>query len=272
MVVPLLVAVVLLPDTAAFSPDNHGWEGTSRLAATRGLGVSALPPSQSRTAYLQVVWQTPDRQTQDQIATYLRQGGLVVLLDDMGGSNEMLSHLGVPWQVSSGSVVDPLFNAGDPSRPTAGPVDRTDAGVAFDHPSALLGAHNRQVLLETSPYSFLNGARGIADYTQRGPFVLASEAVLGRGTLVLVTDPSIITNAAQDRSADRQWLNSIIGRRTVFLAQSSVRGGNLGRLRAAMRSFFAVLGTPWVALATLLLILVLALRPAWRALPKATAG
>jgi hypothetical protein len=215
LVSALVLTVHLSTNNLEFSRYNNGWNGTSQFFAEldRHHSYEVFDPAQlalyHETTTLLII--APDRQpTDEEIAAYrsfLHQGNIIVLADDFGTGNAIVRGIGsrisiIPNNLSS---IDRLF--ADPysivvyriSNET--PV-KSVTRLVLNRPALLEGG---DTLMATSIMSWIddNGDRKINTNEVLGKFTVMAADTIGKGRLVVLSDPSIFVNTMQGRDDTR---------------------------------------------------------------------
>jgi hypothetical protein len=254
----LLLISALAPavsTTADFSIFNSGWNGTSDLAvSTYKLGkFSPTFEVRSTGTDMQVAQVGLDRINLDPVASalveigptipfsdsegskvgdFVKQGGTLFLADDFGTGNSLLAKMGASSRISGKLVMDLAFDK-KPQFPVCfdlrpSPLTRNVSSVLLNYPSSLvIDAATTTPVAYTSIASWQdadnNGERGLEEPS--GPFVIMAQERLGNGTIILLSDPSMLINGM-----DKYLNNSILkqdiltelstGRSAVFFDES----------------------------------------------------
>ncbi len=264
-IVALAFATVLLlvsatapaiSSTADFSIFNSGWNGTSDLAVTT-YKMGKFSPTfevKSTGTDLQVAQISLDRLDLDPIGSalveigptaafsdsdgaivgeFVRAGGVLLLADDFGTGNSLLQKMGASSRISGKLVMDLAFDK-KPQFPVAfdirpSPLTTNVTSILLNYPSSIvLNSSNAATPLAfTSIASWLdtdgNGERGLSEPT--GPFPILAEERMGNGTIVLLSDPSLLING-MGKHLDNTILKDdlitalCLGRSSVFFDES----------------------------------------------------
>ncbi len=185
-----LMLVVSGPTTWAspsdYGPMNSDWQGTSKLwDLARSLGYDVdvrsklewndLKPNE----VLFILYPTTEL-PRKKLITFLRGGGRLILADDFGTSDALLNQLGVTRIPVQGHRIARL-HAENPNLPIATP--------GISHPlNSGIGE-----LVTNHPAAFETKLPAIYRFEPRGGAVVVA-ATLGKGRVVLLSDPSILIN------------------------------------------------------------------------------
>ena len=233
----LLVSVPLFnTNKEDFSTYNTGWNGASRvkdLAASEGYAThdifSLHEVGSSGSGVL--IMLNPNKTvavTSEDISslqTFVQNGGSLVLANDFGNVNAILSGLGVASAVHfDGALLSDNVSRGvDSAHPlitNISPPSGLTAGVHtlyFNYGTALdISASNVTVLARSAPTSYLSASTG-----QNAPIkgsagahpVLASVAY-GKGRIILLSDPSVFINGMLDQADNQKLFSSVVANLT----------------------------------------------------------
>jgi hypothetical protein len=258
LAIVLLFVSALAPavsTTADFSIFNPGWNGTSDLAvSTYKLGkFSPTFEVRSTGTEMQVAQIGFDKIKLDPIGSalveigpsvafsdsdgnivgnFVKQGGRLLLADDFGTGNSLLIKMGASSRISGKLVMDLAFDK-KPQFPVCfdlrqSPLTSNVSSVLLNYPSSLIiDASTTTPVANTSIASWLdtdnNGERSLEELS--GPFVVMAEEKLGNGTIILLSDPSVLINGMGkylNNSILKQNILSelTLGRSAVFFDES----------------------------------------------------
>jgi hypothetical protein len=232
LVVATLLGVVVAASTssAAFGLYNPGWEGTSELRSVADDAGTEPTVARNVSVYDRAgdgtvaVVLAPDRPYSDRdlatIRAFLARGGTLVIAEDVGaGGNELLRGVNATARVNGTLLRDERFNFRSPALPVANNVTDNEtltqgAGrLTLNYGSVVEpGDGNTTVLVRSSGFAYLDADDdGELDETER----LASRPVatvesVGRGRVVVVSDPSLFINTMLERSGNRRFARNLL--------------------------------------------------------------
>ncbi|WP_394741819.1 DUF4350 domain-containing protein [Natronococcus roseus] len=198
--------------SGAYDPYNLGSEGTSELRqALEGdpdreyAAVGSYDALEIDDAAIVVLDAESDEETADGAASFVREGGTLIVLADDPAANEFLASVGAETRLEDGTLRDDRHHHRGPAMPistetadhelTAG-VDR----LGLDRATAL-EPNGATVLATTSDSSYLadgpDASRGEDDVL--GPRPVATVENVGEGTAIVVGDATIATNGGLER-------------------------------------------------------------------------
>ncbi len=204
------LSVAFYPSVQSFMAGNLYWNGVSGFAGRFNASVSSAPTQKGIDPADHVIIVVPYTPYDDidlgQIVDFVNGGGTLVVMDDFGYGNQVVRALGLTMEFAGTPLLDPYINYLNQFFPviTDFAPGLKSAGVSevvLNHATALSFTVN-----DTSPYEILarssdmsfkdaNG-NGIWDKGEpRGPFPVAARTSVGNGTVIAVSDPSILINS-----------------------------------------------------------------------------
>jgi hypothetical protein len=216
-----LVSIWLYPSVQAFMATNTMWNGINKFSKVYNVqnidSVTTLPASPQQDVLIVVPYTPFSTAELAQMKQFVENGGKLILMDDFGYGNSFLSYAGVSARFDNTPLLDPLFNYKNEYFPRILDFDAgvTGSGIkllAFNHGSALSGVTQSQALAWSSSMSFLDtNQNGNLDPDEpQGPFVVAASITLGGGTIDLVSDSSLIMNAAPGTNDNNAFVNYLM--------------------------------------------------------------
>jgi hypothetical protein len=268
-----IVALVLwiYPSTADFANSNTHWNGMSD--ASREFGIRPLTdvggfPSESRGTVVLVI---PSRPPQPNhllaIRRFVEEGGVLILLDNLGSGNDVLIVLGSAIRFSGRLLADPLFNLTNSRLPrildfAPGPLTVGVEELVFNHATVLTGINATQAAATSSTVSYLALPTGQRDEgTSRGPFPVLALEPHKEGYVVAVSDSSILINSMLPQADNRRFFRNAVGLAgadaRIFLDDALLPQGPLDATKHALADTRRLLSGPAATLALVVAALVL---------------
>ncbi len=236
VIVALLISVPILNTTKEdFSTYNTAWNGASdakALASSDGyttssvLALSEIGTSGHGVLFMlnpnsSVGFSASDAST---LQSFVRNGGVLVLANNFGNGNAVLSGLGVLGEARfNGSLLEDNLSKGvNAALPliTDVTVSGLTAGVHelyFNYGTALdVSGTNVTVLARSAPTSYLlapGGGNATVNATTGAHPVLAT-LDYGNGRIVLLSDPSVFSNDMLGQADNQQLLTSMFANLT----------------------------------------------------------
>lgn len=284
---PLLILVIVLvlsvivwfyPPTGDFRVDNPSWNGLSvyskLVRATPLSSFNSLPASVKGTAVILVPYEPFSQSELAQLKSYVSSGGTLVLLDDYGYGNQVLSGLGLDMRFSGHPLLDPLYNYRNEWLPkvtdfTSSTLNANVSSIVFNHATCLNETSGGTVIAQSSSFSFLsvnnNGAFSTGDVN--GPFPMAAYVKIGQGYVVAVADPSLLINGMINLDNNLQFVNNVVSIQAanprIFIDQSHLPTTPLDSSKAFLGVVYGVVASPLGTLSLIIVVLALTLKPLW---------
>lgn len=277
VIIILVATVQLSPLGDDFRQANLSWNGVSDVAsatgATRLASLADLPPTPVGTALLLVPYTPFSLPRLEELRAYLTEGGTLVLADDFGHGNQLLSFLGLTARFSGSMLLDPVFHHESQKFPwipriTTARLMMNIESLVFNHATSLVNVTSRETLASSTSLSFLdlNGNESLDDDEPIGPLPVISRHDYGDGSVILVSDPSVFINGMQPLANNSHLISNIaaIAPSRVFIDQSHLPHSTLDDARNLLASLRDVLSTPVGASVLVALSLTIALIPLWK--------
>jgi len=223
MVMVSLLSVWFYPSMQDFMATNATWNGIKGFSSEfkaeipESLGVI---PGISGQAEKKALIAIPmlDFSTEDLliIRNFINDGGTLLLIDDYGYANTILSYLDIDIRFSKAPLLDPLFSYKNQNMPriTDFIPELKEAGInvlMFNNATALLNVLEPEAIAWSSKASFLDkdGNGILSPRDSRGPLAVATQVTLGKGKVIMVSDSSIIVNSMVGRDNNYDFIKYI---------------------------------------------------------------
>ena len=196
----------------------------------------------------------------------------MVLADDYGYGNQVLSYLGIEARFSGEALLDPLFSYKNEQLPrifNLSPDSVTDDvdSLVFNHATCLTDVEAGDVLALSSSFSFLdlNDNQKCDEDEPTGAMPVISSHAQASGRVILVSDPSIFINSMGTLEDNYGIIENIAGVSSsqLFLDQSHLPYSDLHHTKDLLADVRGVLITPAGTLALVAVLLIIILRPMW---------
>ena len=205
------------------------------------------------------------------IKRFVEGGGTLLLMDDYGYGNGILSYLGLDARFSNRPLLDPLFCYRNQWMPritdfSPGVQESGVSVLMLNNATALTGVAGSAAIAWSSSASFLdNDESGAREGTEAaGPFAVAAEYRLGRGRLALVADPSIIINTMVGRDDNYAFITYLCrgedGLKRVLIDRSHLTKTPLDVSKSRLSQAREVIASPPALLGITALIFVVVSR------------
>jgi len=249
-----LVAPILSTGTD-FSIYNTGWNGTSKLAISAystgkltpsfdlsytgsDMEVTHLPltsltldPAKSALIIIGPTVAFSDAEG-ELVGDFVRGGGKLFLADDFGTGNSLLQGMNATSRFSGYLLMDMAFDK-QPQFPLCFDINAKSnitgkiSTLLFNFPSSIVTTWDTQVLARSSVASFLDlNGNHLRDWTETfesRPLIAVER--MGSGSILLVSDPSLLINGMLNQSDNQVFANNTMaflveGRESIFFDES----------------------------------------------------
>jgi hypothetical protein len=275
VIIVVLVSVASIwfyPSVQAFMASNTEWNGINKFCNDFNVqnidSLKSLPdaPQQDVLITIPYLEYSPDQLMQ--MEQFVESGGKLILMDDFGFGNSFLEYAGIPARFDNIPLLDPLFNYKNEYFPRILTFNSsiTASGIqviVFDHGTALSGTSQSQALAWSSNMSFLdNNKNGNVDSNDpKGPFVVAADYSLGKGTVDLISGPSLIMNAVPGTNDNNAFLTYLINSNgtpdTVLFDRANMPNAPLDMAKIALANLRRIISEPYVLLGIVGLVFVI---------------
>lgn len=277
--VAAICAVVIwaFPPNDDFHPQSRSWNGSSQFvqrhrAAPVG-SLADLPRLDGGTVLFVIPYRRPASVDLQQLQVYVEGGGTLVLADDFGFGNSVLEELHLPYRFHGSLLRDPVFHSKGSAFPLATAVTGSSftegvAALALNYPTALEG-EGMTAVVHSSSFSFLDlNADGERQETEpSGPLPIVAYVKVGKGRLILISDPSIIINSMLGLEGNQQLLSNLVASAglspRVYLAQSPLPHGTLVRAKGVLAAAQDIGKRPGIFALFVIAAVVSFLSPYW---------
>jgi len=280
LIVLVLSAIVwFYPPTGDFRVDNPFWNGLSSLNEQAKVvplnSLGDLPSTSKGTALLLVPYEQFTEAELTQVRSYVSSGGTLVLLDDYGFGNQVLSSLDLNMRFTGQPLLDPLFDYRNKWLPkitdfASTPLSANVSSIVFNHATALNGTSGVTVVGYSSSFSFLDAnANGVWDDGEpNGPFPVAAYIKISQGYVVAIADPSLLINGMLSLDDNLHFVNNVVSisgsNPQVFVDQSHLPKAPLDEAKADLAVVYSIVASPLGTLSLIAVALALSLKPFWK--------
>lgn len=230
-----LLSIWFYPSVQDFMASNVMWQGIKNFSGEFDVenidSLDDLPALPEKAVLVAIPYLEYTSEELSKMKQFVDNGGSLLLMDDYGYGNSVLAYLGVRARFTNKPLLDPLFGYKNQSLPRitdfAPEVKENDIDVIMlNHATTLTDVVESGVIAWSSSASFLDiNDNGVRDGGEpKGPLVVAAEFRLGRGTLALISDPSIIINTMVGRDDNYRFIQYLAqhnGEQKEILVDSS---------------------------------------------------
>ena len=271
-----LLAVLLLvwahPVGRDSSVLNRGWNGLSLASSELGASVLVTYDDLGKVPQPATLVLIPRLQLDDSdlagLNAFIRSGGTLVVLDDFGFGNDVLSYLEVDLRFHGGTLMDPLYCHRHASMPrvafTRSDPEQQPGVMVLNRATWLEVGSGVDVWALSSYFSYgdvdSDGSRGGGD--PDGPLPVGATATRGSGRVVVVSDASLLLNSMVVLG-DNVDAVARYARVEVLFDQMHLPDGETDRSKKALDAVRGVLGGSGGNVVLVLLMSCLAVGYAW---------
>jgi hypothetical protein len=248
------MAAPVVSTSADFSIFNSGWNGTSKLAILTYKAGKFAPDFQVKSSGTEI---TITQLGLDEIhldpltsalvvigpgkaftsaegrivGDFVRGGGKLLLADDFGTGNSLLIGMGAASRFSNQLVMDLAFDK-QPEFSVVydlrtDPITNNVSTLLLNYPSSLTIGGDTEAIAFSSIASWLDtSGNRLQEWGEpRGPFPIAAREQLGAGSILLLSDPSVLINGMAPHMDNGIFGANLIddvcnGRTAVFFDES----------------------------------------------------
>jgi len=221
IVIISLAVLWFVPSNQIFMTSNAVWNGARDFvdkSKVQDINTYAdLPGELQQSALISIPYIEYSATDLSALQQYIENGGTLILMDSFGYGNRLLEYLNIAARFRNTILLDPLFNFKNEYFPriTDFSASVKDAGVqviGFNHGTILDNVPDSQILAQSSIMSFVD-TNGNGEWDQdepKGPFAVAGEYAIGKGTLRLVSDPNIIINVMLNSNDNYKFIQYLV--------------------------------------------------------------
>ena len=230
LVVTAGVAMIVVgsTSTAAFSPYNSGWDGTSdlqELAADNG-AVEILTSTdryesadpETTTAIVLAPQSSYDSTETGQLRSFVENGGTLVVADDSTpNGNQLLSAVGATARFDGAMLRDREHNFRQSSFPVTSNVSEHQTTQNVDqltlNNGTIIEPREATPVVASSSFGYLDptGTDELDDETAFRSYPVVTVEPVGEGTVIAVSDPSLFINAMLDQPDNEAFAANLVG-------------------------------------------------------------
>lgn len=230
-VIVSLLSIWFYPSVEDFIATNARWNAINRFSGEFKAeilesleGISGIPEKTGKKMLIVIPVLEYSEHDLSIIRNFVNDGGTLLLMDDYGYGNTILSFLGLAIRFSGATLLDPVFSYKNQMMPRV--IDfipqLKDSGIEMimlNHATALVnsGADDviaRSSVARSSGASFLDqNADGVLNGGDiKGPLSVAAEMAFGKGQVVMVADSSIFIDSMVGKDNNSLFMEYLTGR------------------------------------------------------------
>jgi hypothetical protein len=268
-----VVCIWFYPSVQDFMAANTLWNGVRDFSHESGAqnidSLDELPALPEEKALLSIPTLAYSDEELIRIRDFVSHGGRLVLMDDYGYGNQVLEALGLDVRFTNIPLLDPLFCYKSPWLPKIMDFapELGENGVemvVLNHATCLQDVAESEVLAWSSSSSFLDFDESETRTSDEpmGPFPVAAKMKCGKGTVMLVSDPSILINSMVRRGDNRSFAAYLVGpgveEEKVLVDRSSLAKAQLDESKVGLVSLHRALSEPYSLLGLVVIVFAVA--------------
>jgi hypothetical protein len=266
-----LGAIWFYPSIQDFMAGNTMWNGIRDFSTELDVkdidSLDDLTGRPEKDILICIPYIAYDENDLARLKEFVEKGGTLIMMDDFGYGNGFLEYIGINARFSGNIILDPLFCYKNQYLPritdfSAGIKESGVTVIGLNHATTLSNVDDSEALASSSNTSFLdindNGTRDKDEL--KGPFVIAAGYRVGRGTLELVADPSLIINTMVGKNDNYSFMkylmfsngepeNVLLDRSHLTKSPLDTSKINLTAARAIISNPYALVGVTAVVFA-----------------------
>lgn len=268
-----LICIWFYPSVQDLAAANEAWNGikttTSGLQAESIATLGDLPDAPQAAALITIPARSFDDADLSRLRRFVEGGGRLVVMDDFGYGNRLLTYLDVEVAFAGQSLLDPLFCYQNQQMPRVtdfapGPHEAGVNAITLNRATALRDVDESRVTAWSSSTSFLdvNGDGSWQEAEPRGPLPVAAELPVGNGTLSVVASPGMMINSMYDRDDNLSFLKYLTaceaGSDRIMIDGARLSTSPLDVSKIRLIQVRDLLSNPYAVLGLLLLVVLAA--------------
>lgn len=279
-VVVLIIVISLLsigfyPSIQDFMASNTMWNGINHFSREHNVGIieslDELPDVANETVLVVIPYLEYSNEELSKLEGFVEDGGNLLLMDDYGHGNSVLTYLGVSVRFTNKTLLDPLFCYKNQWLPRITDFAPRMEGnsintIVFNHATTLTNIEQTDVIAWSSAASFLdiNENKSQDDDEPNGPFPVVAEVHFGKGLIVLMSDPSIIINSMMDIDDNHKLITYLTthesDQKAILVDTSHLTKTPLDVSKTRLTGIREILSTPYPLLGIVALVFVVVYR------------
>jgi hypothetical protein len=284
---PLIIVITLMfstliwfyPPSSDFTIDNPFWNGiqtfNTQTKTTILNSYNNLPTNPKGTTTIVIPYEPFTANELTQLQSYISNGGTLLLLDDYGYGNQILSSLNLTVSFTGLPLLDPLYDYNNKWLPKitdfkTTPVSSNISSIVFNHATSLNQTQDTTVIAQSSGFSFLDiNGNGLGDTDEpAGPFPEAAYVKVGQGYIIIVADPSILINSMINIDNNQQFITNAINIQTtnpqIYIDQKHLPITSLDEAKAALATIYGAAASPVGTICLIAVLLTVTFYPIWK--------
>ncbi len=271
-----LLCIWFVPSIQDFMASNIMWSGIksfrNEFSADTIESLDELPDVVAEEKVLVVIpYLEYSNEELSKMKRFVDDGGTLLLMDDYGYGNSVLAYLGIGIRFTNKPLLDPLFcykNQWLPRITDLAPEVRKNGidVIVLNHATTLTNVEEAEVIAWSSTTSFLdiNENESWDKDEPKGPFPVAAKLRLGKGMLILTSDPSIMINSMVGRDDNYSFMRYLTSHKSeqkrILIDNSHLTQTPLDVSKTRLNKVREILSSPYPVLGFVALVFVVVSR------------
>ena len=270
-----LICIWFYPSIQDFMASNIMWNGINKFCdefeASNTDTLDNLPILPEKTTLVTIPYLEYSDEELSDIRRFVNEGGTLLLMDDYGYGNNVLAHLGLDIRFSNRPLLDPLFCHKNQWMPkitdfTSEVKDYDINSIVLNHATILTNTEETHVIAWSSTASFLDSDEN-ESWNQgevKGPFPVAAKLRSRKGTVIAISDPSIIISGMVNRGDNYRFIKYLtqhdVEREEILIDRSHLSKAPLDVSKIRLIDTREVLSNPYALIGITAVIFVVVSR------------
>ncbi|ADI31979.1 hypothetical protein Shell_0869 [Staphylothermus hellenicus DSM 12710] len=220
-----LLVMAFVPSIDDFALDNPLWNGMSLFKEYFGAQPITVSNVQNLRggSILFIIGPSKNftRGEASILANYVSRGGVLVVADDFGSANSLLKYMGLNIWINGSLLADPLFKYRSMYLPQVSvSVENTTLRIYYDYGSFIEApSGGGKCIGYSSFFSYIdtNMNKKHDPDEPYGPFCTVYMRHIGKGTIYVISDSSILINSMINKGDNKAFIKEIISDNKVYV-------------------------------------------------------
>ena len=254
-----LLCIWFYPSIQDFMASNTMWNGIKKFCDEFNAEnidlLDDLPNLPEKNTLVAIPYLEYSNEELSRIKRFVDDGGTLLLMDDYGYGKSLLAYFGLDIRFSNKPLLDPLFCYKNQWMPKitdfSATIKENDINaVILNHATTLTNTDDTQVIAWSSKASFVdedeNESWGQDEL--KGPFPVAAKLNSGKGTVIIISDPSILISSMVGRDDNYrliEYLTQLNEQRDIIVDRSHLSKAPLDVSKVRLINTREILSSPY---------------------------
>ncbi len=244
----MLAIIATIPSTDSFSPDNPGYNGISVFVTRYNASITSIGDLDNMGLGTAVLVIGPDKPFEESDALtarrYVERGGILVIADDFGSGNTLLSMLNLGVRFNGSLLLDPVYMYRNPALPIATvSIANNTYRLYLNYATFLSFSGGGACIGFSSIFSYADSNLDSQKDPSEpgGPLCIVYVERLGSGSIYVVSDPSVFINAMLGLGDNSGFIDALLGDKAVYVVGGLWSVGSYTVIRSQVIGFLSLL-------------------------------